>query len=201
MANDKKHEIIIQGTLSEANREERFRRSRLTEDLIQQICELLQISVFYETALAASNISLETMNDWMRTGREYDQMIENGQTFHSRITKHQKLCVSLYQQVRQAIAIAEVRDTQRLEFHINKGSETALRFKMERRYPKNWGNVRDNTAYETQIGQLDNAIDATPLVGSGSNETVKSGVIDYGELIQNAGELRDTDNHNGETHE
>lgn len=194
MGNRKKREIIIQGTLADVfDDDTRIKRGRLSPELIQEICDLLRISVFYETALASVNVSEELMRQWMRTGRRFQIMLDAKQVNQSRITKHQRLCVALYQQVRTAIAVAEVRDTQRLEAHINLGSETALRFKMERRYPKNWGSSKDHEIHISTPNEIDAAIDAPSLVGGSDTNKPVAGIIDYSSFIETADELKDDD--------
>jgi transposase len=118
---------------------------KLTDDLQRHIISALRIGATHEHAARAAGISSETMRRWMRAGE--------------RATRGQ-FC-AFCGAVKKAEAEAAVGWLATIEKAAREGAWTAAAWKLERRYPEQWGR-RDRMSVE-HSGALDVGVEVRAL--------------------------------------
>lgn len=111
------------------------RKTKLVPDVIARLLQAIQLGATYEQACAYAGIAYNTFNEWMKEG-----MVA---------TSGDKM--ELYEQVQEAQGLAAVGWLAKIEKAANIDWRAAA-WKLERRYPKDFGRVAVDV---TMSGQLD----------------------------------------------
>jgi transposase len=128
------------------------RPSKLTDALVQNICDVVAAGNYIETAAAYAGIGKTTLYEWLKRGR--GDLMEQRDTEHSRFVERVEL----------ALAEGEVRDLATIE----KAAETvwqAAAWRLERRMPEKFGR-RSRIDHATPDGKpfsVNHSFDPTKL--------------------------------------
>lgn len=99
------------------------RPTKLTPSVQKRICEAIEQGATYTLAAQYAGISYDSFNDWMKQGGEAEDG-EFCQFFHA---------------VKAAEGKAAVKWLRKIETAANKGNWAAAAWKLERRYPQEYG--------------------------------------------------------------
>lgn len=99
------------------------RQTKLTPDVQDKIVAALRVGATYEHAALVAGISYRTFRNWMQEGEH----AERG------------LYLQFFQAIKRAEAEASVRWLARIEQAANDGVWQAAAWKLERRFPEQWG--------------------------------------------------------------
>lgn len=114
-------------------------RGKISYDLIDVLVENARKSLYLETACAIAGVTHNTVQTWLKEGKDILGRIESGQLYASQCTPKQAMCVDLYIEMHEALANTEMDDVQRMEALAQLGDFRAVKFRLERRSPERWG--------------------------------------------------------------
>jgi hypothetical protein len=104
------------------------RPTKFTKDTRDKIVQAIQMGATYELAAQFGGVSYDTFNNWMKRGAE---AAEGDQAF-----------VDFFETVKQAEGKAAVGWLAKIEVAANDGNWQAAAWKLERRYPGDYGRQR-----------------------------------------------------------
>jgi hypothetical protein len=104
------------------------RPTKFTKDTRDKIVQAIQMGATYELAAQFGGVSYDTFNNWMKRGAEG---VEGDQAF-----------VDFFETVKQAEGKAAVGWLAKIEVAANDGNWQAAAWKLERRYPGEYGRQR-----------------------------------------------------------
>jgi hypothetical protein len=106
---------------------------------------------YLETAAAYAGVQKATIYNWMRRGRDELRRVDNGPG--RKVKKAEELHVDLLYAVEYAQAEAAQRDLQNVSFAADYlGDWRASAWRMERRYPEQWGRREHQTVQHEGSG-------------------------------------------------
>jgi len=111
------------------------RPTKLTYELIEELCEFIAQGFTYDRAARSCGISVSTFHGWMREGKQ-----ENAESIYKDL-------------VAAVVAAAEYSEDEALQqvrsaAIVDRNWKAAARF-LERRFPDRYGRVKDNTQRNT----------------------------------------------------
>jgi transposase len=118
------------------------RKSKLTEELTQVICENIELGLSYNLTCQAAGITFETFNDWMKSGAA---------------GKEKKFC-DFHNAVRASEATCAKNCLTRIRAAAERGSLASDLWLLERRYPADYGR-KDHLNMKSQTEALNLNVD------------------------------------------
>jgi hypothetical protein len=118
------------------------RRSKLTEELTQVICENIELGLSYNLTCQAAGIAFETFNEWMKAGAA---------------GKEKKFC-DFYDKVRASEAACAKNCLTRIRAAAERGSLAGDMWLLERRYAADYGR-KDHLNMKAQTEALNYNVD------------------------------------------
>ena len=121
------------------------RPTKLTPDLIQEVCNWLKLGYYQEDAATMAGISSSTFYDWMRRGAEGQKALESGDSSSLPATQEgdEVEVVNMFQEfseaVKKARAEAEGAHIRNIRKAADNGTWQASAWFLERSFPKKWG--------------------------------------------------------------
>lgn len=104
--------------------------TKMTPEVVETICDHLRTGAYLPQAALVAGISRTTLWEWRKGGTEARGK-ENP-------TKREKQLIDFVDKVEAAIAECEISDLQRMDQFAER-SETACKWRLERRFPERWG--------------------------------------------------------------
>lgn len=114
----------------------RGRPTQLNKEKTAEICQLLRMGNYIETAAAYAGISKTTLYNWLKRGRR--EMDRVNQDNRRKIRKAEQIYVDFVNSVEKAMAEAEIRDVQ-IIYNAGKDDWKASAWRLERKFPDRWG--------------------------------------------------------------
>jgi hypothetical protein len=118
------------------------RKSKLTEELTQVICENIELGLSYNLTCQAAGITFETFNEWMKAGAA---------------GKEKKFC-DFYDKVRVSEATCAKNCLTRIRAAAERGSLAGDMWLLERRYAADYGR-KDHLNMKAQTEALNYNVD------------------------------------------
>ena len=120
------------------------RPTKLTPDLIQEVCNWLKLGYYQEDAATMAGISSSTFNDWMRRCAEGQKALESGDSPlpdspDAEIVEVVDMYLEFSEAVKKARAEAEGAHIRNIRKAADNGSWQASAWFLERSFPKKWG--------------------------------------------------------------
>lgn len=110
--------------------------SKFTPETIAKLTQAIRLGATYDLAAKSAGISYDTFNNW-----------KTGKTFPKGTTKEQK--VQFIEAIEKAEGDAAVQWLTKIEKAANDGAWQAAAWKLERRYPRDYGRtVQEHTGAE-----------------------------------------------------
>lgn len=123
------------------------RPTKLTADSQKRIIDAIVLGATYEMAAQYGGVSYNTFNSWMLRACVELERLEYP---HAQRNKDEDLYVSFYEAVKDAEGRAVVGWLGKIERSANDGNWQAAAWKLERRYPRDYG----RTVHEQRIVNL-----------------------------------------------
>jgi transposase len=120
------------------------RKSKLTEEMTQVICDNIELGLSYNLTCQAAGITFETFNEWMKSGFA---------------GKEKKFCV-FFDSVRAAESACAKGCLERIRASAEEGSVSCDMWLLERRYPADYGR-KENISMKSQTEALNLNVDIT----------------------------------------
>jgi len=120
------------------------RKSKLTEELTQVVCENIELGLSYNLTCQAAGISFQIFNDWMKAGAA---------------GKEKRFC-DFYDKVRASEATCAKKCLERIRAAAERGSLAGDMWLLERRYPADYGR-KDHINMKAQTEALNYNVDLT----------------------------------------
>lgn len=111
------------------------RPTKLTKAVQKRICDAIKQGATYELAAKYAGITYETLNNWRKAGEE----AQEGEFFQ------------FFQAIEEAEGMAAVKWLKKIETAANKGNWAAAAWKLERRYPRDYGRQVHELTGKVQI--------------------------------------------------
>jgi len=131
------------------------RPTKLTPELQKELCKLISLGNYIETAAAFCGINKTTVYDWMKRGARAKEKIEKGQE----VPESELPFIDFSNAIQKALATSEIRDVQ----IISKAAQTnwqAAAWRLERKFPDRWGRRdRVETEHKITIEDFSKALD------------------------------------------
>ena len=121
------------------------RPTKLTPDVIEDICNWLKLGYYQEDAATMAGISASTFYDWMKKGDEGQKALESGTSSSLPATQEdgEVEVVDMFQEfseaVKKARAEAEGAHLRNIRRAADNGTWQASAWWLERSFPKKWG--------------------------------------------------------------
>ena len=121
------------------------RPTKLTNDVIEDICNWLKLGYYQEDAATMAGISASTFYDWMKKGDEGQKALESGTSSSlPAIQEDSEIeIVDMYSEfseaVKKARAEAEGAHLRNIRRAADNGTWQASAWWLERSFPKKWG--------------------------------------------------------------
>jgi len=121
------------------------RPTKLTPDVIEDICNWLKLGYYQEDAATMAGISTSTFYDWMKKGDEGQKALESGVSSSLPATQEdgEVEVVDMFQEfseaVKKARAEAEGAHLRNIRRAADNGTWQASAWWLERSFPKKWG--------------------------------------------------------------
>ncbi len=121
------------------------RPTKLTHDVIEDICNWLKLGYYQEDAATMAGISASTFYDWMKKGDEGQKALESGTSSSlPAIQEDSEIeIVDMYSEfseaVKKARAEAEGAHLRNIRRAADNGTWQASAWWLERSFPKKWG--------------------------------------------------------------
>ena len=121
------------------------RPTKLTPDLIQEVCNWLKLGYYQEDAATMAGISASTYYDWMKKGDDAQKALESGDSSSLPATQEgdEVEVVNMFQEfseaVKKARAEAEGAHIRNIRKAADNGTWQASAWFLERSFPKKWG--------------------------------------------------------------
>lgn len=121
------------------------RPTKLTPQLIEDICNWLKLGYYQEDAATMAGISTSTYYDWMKKGEEAQKALESGQSDSLPAIQEdgEVEVVNMYSEfsdaIKRARAEAEGAHIRNIRKAADNGSWQASAWWLERSMPKKWG--------------------------------------------------------------
>ena len=120
------------------------RPTKLTPDLIQEVCNWLKLGYYQEDAATMAGISSSTFYDWMRRGAEGQKALESGDSPlpdspDAEIVEVVDMYLEFSEAVKKARAEAEGAHIRNIRKAAENGTWQASAWFLERSFPKKWG--------------------------------------------------------------
>ena len=121
------------------------RPTKLTTDIIEDICNWLKPGYYQEDAATMAGISTSTFYDWMKKGDEGQKALESGVSSSLPATQEgsEVEVVDMFQEfseaVKKARAEAEGAHLRNIRRAADNGTWQASAWWLERSFPKKWG--------------------------------------------------------------
>ncbi len=121
------------------------RPTKLTHDVIEDICNWLKLGYYQEDAATMAGISASTFYDWMKKGDEGQKALESGTSSSlPAIQEDSEIeIVNMYSEfseaVKKARAEAEGAHLRNIRRAADNGTWQASAWWLERSFPKKWG--------------------------------------------------------------
>lgn len=121
------------------------RPTKLTPQLIEDICNWLKLGYYQEDAATMAGISTSTYYDWMKKGEEAQKALESGQSDSLPAMQEdgEVEVVNMYSEfsdaIKRARAEAEGAHIRNIRKAADNGSWQASAWWLERSMPKKWG--------------------------------------------------------------
>lgn len=132
------------------------RPTKLTKQVQEDICKLIKLGNYIETAAAYVGISKMTLYNWMRRGRKELERVEKAGP-RAKIRKNEAPYVEFLDAVEKALSQAEAVDVAVIGRSAKEGNWQAAAWRLERKFPERWG-LRDR---EREAKRLDVIIEKT----------------------------------------
>ena len=114
------------------------RPTKLTPDLIQEVCNWLKLGYYQEDAATMAGISSSTFYDWMRRGAEGQKALESGDS-PLPDSPDVDMYLEFSEAVKKARAEAEGAHIRNIRKAADNGTWQASAWFLERSFPKKWG--------------------------------------------------------------
>ena len=118
------------------------RKSKLTEELTDVVCENIELGLSYNLTCQAAGISFQIFNDWMKAGAA---------------GKEKRFC-DFYDKVRASEATCAKKCLERIRAAAERGSLAGDLWLLERRYPADYGR-KDHLNMKSQTEALNYNVD------------------------------------------
>jgi len=118
------------------------RKSKLTEELTQVVCENIELGLSYNLTSQAAGITFQTFNDWMKAGAA---------------GKDKRFC-DFYDKVRASEATCARKCLERIRVAAERGSIAGDMWLLERRYAADYGR-KDHVNMQAQTEALNYNVD------------------------------------------
>jgi transposase len=121
------------------------RPTKLTHDVIEDICNWLKLGYYQEDAATMAGISASTFYDWMKKGDEGQKALESGTSSSLPAIQEdgEVEIVDMYSEfseaVKKARAEAEGAHLRNIRRAADNGTWQASAWWLERSFPKKWG--------------------------------------------------------------
>ena len=121
------------------------RPTKLTTDIIEDICNWLKLGYYQEDAATMAGISTSTFYDWMKKGDEGQKALESGVSSSLPATQEgsEVEVVDMFQEfseaVKKARAEAEGAHIRNIRKAADNGTWQASAWFLERSFPQKWG--------------------------------------------------------------
>ena len=121
------------------------RPTKLTADIIEDICNWLKLGYYQEDAATMAGIATSTFYDWMKKGDEGQKALESGVSSSLPATQEgsEVEVVDMFQEfseaVKKARAEAEGAHLRNIRRAADNGTWQASAWWLERSFPKKWG--------------------------------------------------------------
>lgn len=102
------------------------RKSKLTPETQQKITEAIELGATYELAANYGGVAYNTFNEWMKAGEDAPAGVKR----------------EFYEAVKEAEGRAAVKWLAKIEKAASEGNWQAAAWKLERRYPGDYGRTR-----------------------------------------------------------
>lgn len=114
----------------------RGRKTKLTPELQNKICDAIRMGNYIETAAAYAGVNKTTLYDWLKRGARERERVEKNPS--AKIKKSEAPFVEFSNAVEKALADAEVRDVLIIA-NAAKENWQAAAWRLERKFPERWG--------------------------------------------------------------
>lgn len=121
------------------------RPTKLTPEVIEEICNWLKLGYYQEDAATMAGISASTYYDWMKKGDDAQKALESGDSSSLPATQEgdEVEVVNMFQEfseaVKKARAEAEGAHIRNIRKAADNGTWQASAWFLERSFPKKWG--------------------------------------------------------------
>lgn len=116
--------------------------SKLNEQRQKRIVQAIQLGATYEQAANYAGITYQTLRNWLRRAEDEIKRVE--QSNRARIREAERPFIEILEAVKKAEGQAVVGWLAKIERAANGGNWQAAAWKLERRYPEDYGRqVRD----------------------------------------------------------
>lgn len=146
----------------------RGRKSKLNEDLIERITQMVKAGNYIETACAACGINQSSYYNWLRNGQAViDKWSDDAETWpdveDGGPTLHDVHCYLFLHEVKKAQAEAEAFAVTTVRAAMGEHWQAAMTF-LERKYPGRWKRRDEVTAVQGTINMPQAGIDEAELL-------------------------------------
>jgi hypothetical protein len=113
--------------------------TQLNEQKINELCTILPVALYIETAADLCGISKRTLQHWLRRGREARR-----QSWRDKlpVSAADQIYVTLADRLKHAVAASQVNALRVIFNAANDGQWQAAAWLLERRFPGKWGKDR-----------------------------------------------------------
>lgn len=118
------------------------RPTKLTPETQQNIVQAIRVGATYELAAQFGGVSYQSFNGWCKRGRIELERRENGAKPDTKQWKDEEPFVQFLEAVKRAEGQAAVGWLAKIEAAANDGNWQAAAWKLERRYPGEYGRIR-----------------------------------------------------------
>jgi transposase len=112
--------------------------TKLSERTKAVILEAIEKGATYELAAASAGISYGTFNNWMKRGLAYELVIEDANP-DAMIDDEENEFYDFYLAVKHSESVAALKWLGNIDIAANEGHWQAAAWKLERRYPQQYG--------------------------------------------------------------
>lgn len=135
------------------------RPTKLNKETQAKICQAIQLGATYELAAQYGGVSYECFNKWRkRAEAELKRRLSPGVKPGTKKWDAEELYVQFFQAIKDAEGKAVVGWLAKIEKAANDGNWAAAAWKLERRYPKNYGKQLNQ-----RVRQMQTTIDLKDL--------------------------------------
>ena len=108
-------------------------KTKLTKEIIGEICKRLKVGCYQKTAIAALNIPERTYYSWLERGQKAEKLMEIGK----KIPETEKIFLQFSQSIRTSDAEGEVNITTMIFGQIKDDWRAGIEM-LARKYPERW---------------------------------------------------------------